>query len=463
MNNTAKKEIRPFSMLDKLGYTLGDLGCCCTEQFRAMYLSVFYTLILQVNPLHVGILMLITKIWDAINDPIVGALIDSRKPGKSGKFIPWIRAFSFPMALLCILGFVNISHIAYGLRLAYMLITYVLYEAIYTCVNVPFGTLSSVMTDEVRHRTALSRYRSMGGTIFMTVIVFVGPMFLYVDNQPVAGRFLMLAAIFALIGLLCLQITCVWCKERVAVPERPQGEKFNYFKVMAEIFKNRALVGVMLFSLLGMIGASVVNGLNTFLYKDYFGNVQIMAISGMLSVFYAIIVFAITQPLANKFGKKEWCCYGAGFAAAVYAVLFFFPLKNPIIFIVINGICFLGASGMQVLVWALVNDSIDYHELMTGERNEGMVYSTYSFIRKLASAVSSSLSNFTLALIGYDVTAKVQTESVTHAIWSGYTLIYVLGYGLAVLALALLYPLGKKKTAEMLEELRVRRAAQSGN
>lgn len=223
-----KKTVRPFSMKDKIGYTLGDLGCCFTEQYRAMYLSIFYTLILQVNPFHVGILLLVTKIWDAVNDPIIGAIVDSRKATKGGKFIPWIRAFSFPMAVLCVLGFVNVGNINYGLRLAYMFITYVLYEALYTCVNVPFGTLSSVMTDDVSQRTALSRYRSLGGTIFMTVMVMVGPLFLYVDNQPVAGRFLMLACICAMMGLLCLQITCVWCKERVEVPERPQGEKLNY-------------------------------------------------------------------------------------------------------------------------------------------------------------------------------------------------------------------------------------------
>ena len=460
MSNTPNQPVRKFGMRDKIGYTLGDLGCCCSEQFRAMYLTVFYTLILKVNPVHIGILMLITKIWDAINDPIIGALVDSRRATKGGKFIPWIRAFSFPMAVLCILGFVNVSNWAYGLRLAYMFITYVLYEAIYTCVNVPFGTLSSVMTDEVKHRTALSRYRSMGGTIFMTVIVFVGPMFLYVDNQPVAGRFLMLAAIFALIGFLCLQITCLWCKERVIVPERPKGEKLNYLHVLKEISKNKALLGVMLFSMIGMIGASIVNGLNTYLFKDYFGDVKTMAISGPLNVLYALIVFAITQPLANVFGKKEWCCIGAGTAVAIYAVMFFVPLHNPIVFIIINGICFIGASGMQVLVWAMVNDSIDYHELRTGERNEGIVYSAYSFFRKLANAISAAMSSFALALIGYNVNAAVQTPEVTQAIWKGYTGLYVLGYGLAIAVLAWLYPLSKKKTAEMLEELKVRRAAQ---
>ena len=323
-----KKTVRPFSMKDKIGYTLGDLGCCFTEQYRAMYLSIFYTLILQVNPFHVGILLLVTKIWDAVNDPIIGAIVDSRKATKGGKFIPWIRAFSFPMAVLCILGFVNVGNINYGLRLAYMFVTYVLYEALYTCVNVPFGTLSSVMTDDVSQRTALSRYRSLGGTIFMTVMVMIGPLFLYVDNKPVAGRFLMLACICAMLGLLCLQITCVWCKERVEVPERPQGEKLNYLHVLKEISHNKALLGVMFFSLTGMIGASVVNGLNTYLYKDFFGNVKIQAVSGMLSVLYAVLSFAITQPLANKFGKKEWCCMGAGFAAIVFGILFFFPVHN---------------------------------------------------------------------------------------------------------------------------------------
>lgn len=463
MSNDPNKTVRKFGMLDKLGYTLGDLGCCCTEQFRGMWLSTFYILILQVNPFHVAILMFITKIWNAVNDPIIGAILDSRKATKGGKFIPWIRAFSFPMAVLCVLGFLNVSNLDYGFRLAYMFITYVLYEALYTCVNVPFGTLSSVMTDDVRHRTALSRYRSMGGTIYMTVMVMVGPLVLFVDNKPVAGRFVMLATICALMGFLFLQITSVWCKERVVLPVRPQGQKLNYLHVLKEISKNKALLGVMFFSLAGMIGASVVNGLNTYLFKDYFGDVKLGSVAGATSVLWSVIAFVITQPLANKFGKKEWCCIGAGFAAAVYAVLFFVPLHNPMTFIIINGICFVGASGMQVLVWAMVNDAIDYHELRTGERNEGIVYSTYSFFRKLSGAASSSLSALVLGFIGYNqAEGAIQSASVVNGIWKSYTGIYVIGYALAVLLLATIYPLTKQKTAEMLEALKAHREQKAG-
>ena len=327
--------MQKFSMKDKIGYTLGDLGCCCTEQFRAMFLTVFYTLVLKVNPIHVGTIMLITKFWDAINDPIIGAIIDSRKAKPGKKFIPWIRTFSIPCAILMCIGFLNVSNLNYGLKLAYILITYVLYEAMYTCVNVPFGSLSSVMTDDTNHRTDLSRYRSLGGTIFMTVIVIVGPLFLYKDNVPVPSNFLLLAIICACVSVFCLQITSIWCKERVELPH-VEKEKFNYFEVLKNISKNKALLGVIIASLVGMISASVVNGLNTYLFKDYFGNVKIMAVSGMLSTVYSIITFVGTKFVANKFGKKEWCIYGAGFAAIVYGVLFFFPIDNPIMFIIIN-------------------------------------------------------------------------------------------------------------------------------
>ena len=448
--------MRDFSMKDKIGYTLGDLGCCCTEQFRAMFLTVFYTLVLKINPIHVGTILLITKVWDAINDPIIGAIIDARKAKAGKKFIPWMRAFSIPCAILMCIGFLNVSNWDYGFKLAYVLITYVLYESMYTCVNVPFGSLSSVMTDDTNHRTDLSRYRSLGGTIFMTVIVIVGPLFLYKDNQPVASNFLLLAIICACISVFCIQVTCVWCKERVEIPD-VEREKINYFQVLKNISKNRALLGVIIASLVGMIAASVVNGLNTYLFKDYFGNVKLMSISGMLSTVYAIITFIGTKFVANKFGKKEWCMYGAGFAAIVYGVLFFLPIKNPIMFIAINGICYIGASGFQILIWAMVNDSIDYQELKTGTRNESIVYSTYSFFRKIAAALSASLSSFILAFIGYNVNAATQTPEVISNLWKSYTGIYSLGYVIAILSLFFIYPLTKKKTEEMLQELSIKR------
>ena len=162
---------------------------------------------------------------------------------------------------------------------------------------------------------------------------------------------------------------------------------------------------------------------------------------------------------AKKFGKKEWIMYSATFSVVVYAILFFFPLENPILFIIINGICYLGVSGFQVLVWALVNDAIDYQELQTGKRNEGIVYSAYTFFRKLANAVSGSMSSFALAIAGFQVNEAVQNEAFSGHLWKTYTGLYVVGYLLAVLVLKFIYPLTKEKTAEMLQDLADKRNA----
>lgn len=330
----------------------------------------------------------------------------------------------------------------------------------YTCVSVPFGSLSSVMTDDVNQRTDLSRFRSLGGTIFMTVIVIAGPLFLYKDNQPVPSHFLIMSAICAVIGLICLMFTSHWCKERIITePVVEKKEKLNYFQVIKDITKNKALLGVMLSSFIGIVGAGMVNGLNTYLFRDYFGNVAIMAVSGMLSVIWSLIAFVGTKFVAKKFGKKEWIMYSATFSVVVYAILFFFPLENPMLFIIINGICYLGVSGFQVLVWALVNDAIDYQELQTGKRNEGIVYSAYTFFRKLANAVSGSMSSFALAIAGFQVNEAVQNEAFSGRLWKTYTGLYVVGYLLAVLVLKFIYPLTKEKTAEMLQDLADKRNA----
>ncbi|MFR8353615.1 MAG: MFS transporter [Blautia obeum] len=291
----------------------------------------------------------------------------------------------------------------------------------------------------------------------MTVVVIAGPLVLYKDNNPIPSRFTLMALICATIGVFCLMITSSWCKERVSITVEKR-EKFNYFEALKHIIKNRALLGLIFSSLAGMIAASVVNGLNTYLFKDYFGNVQIMAVSGMLSTVFHY--HFVGTKFVSKNSEKRMAYIPSRFCRYRIRILFFFPIKNPTLFIVINGICYLGASGFQVLIWAMVNDAIDYQELTTGDRKEGMVYATYSFFRKLASAVSSSLSSFTLALIGYNVNEAVQTAAVKAHIWKSYTAIYAIGYLIAVLILYFVYPLSKKKTEEMLETLAKKRAKQ---
>jgi len=118
--------MRDFSMKDKIGLHIRGIWVAAVQNnLELCFLTVFYTLVLKINPIHVGTILLITKVWDAINDPIIGAIIDARKAKAGKKFIPWMRAFSIPCAILMCIGFLNVSNWDYGFKLAYVLITYV--------------------------------------------------------------------------------------------------------------------------------------------------------------------------------------------------------------------------------------------------------------------------------------------------------------------------------------------------
>ena len=120
-------------------------------------------------------------------------------------------------------------------------------------------------------------------------------------------------------------------------------------------------------------------------------------------------------------------------------------MKNPLLFIIINGICYLGVSGFQVLIWALVNDAIDYQELQTGKRNEGIVYSAYTFFRKLANAVSGSMSSFALAIAGFNVNLEVQSDAFAGHLWKTYTGLYVVGYLLGCTCIKVCISINQRK------------------
>ena len=121
-------------------------------------------------------------------------------------------------------------------------------------------------------------------------------------------------------------------------PVAKKKEKLNYFEVIKGIARNKALLGCMLASFIGIVGAGMVNGLNTYLFRDYFGNVKIQAISGTLSVLWSLIAFVGIKFVAKKFGKKEWIMYSALFSVFVFGILFFFPIKDPMTFIIISGV-----------------------------------------------------------------------------------------------------------------------------
>ena len=141
---------------DKIGYAMGDMGGLLTFSLIGAFQNKFYTDVLHIQPAKIVVLILVARLWDAINDPIWGAFIDSRKPTKQGKFRPYVFWFSIPLAVSAVLMFTVIPNLSEAKYLLFAYITYILYGMMYTCVNIPYGSLASVVTDDEKERSSLS-------------------------------------------------------------------------------------------------------------------------------------------------------------------------------------------------------------------------------------------------------------------------------------------------------------------
>ena len=168
---------------------------------------VFYTDVMHLNPAAVGGLFVVARLWDAFADIAWGRFIDTRKTGKNGKFRPWILRMSFPLVIVGVLMFVYIPGMSDGFYLAYAYVTYILWGTLYSTVNIPYGSMASVMTADPVERTALSSWRTVGSQLAGLVINVVGPIILFVDNKAVPSRFFLGSTYFWYISdclLYCL-------------------------------------------------------------------------------------------------------------------------------------------------------------------------------------------------------------------------------------------------------------------
>ena len=199
----ANEEVRKFGMRDKLGYLFGDFGNDFFFILVSSFLMVYYTDVFNISAATVGVLFLIARLWDAVADVTWGRIIDTRKPSKHGKFKPWIFRMSFPLVLSGVLMFVKIPGMSDGFYLAYAFVTYLIWGTLYSTVNIPYGSMASVITSDPVERTTLSTFRNLGAYLASLIINVVGPLILFVNNKADADRFLMGAIIFGILSLSC--------------------------------------------------------------------------------------------------------------------------------------------------------------------------------------------------------------------------------------------------------------------
>lgn len=453
--------IRPFGMKDKLGYAFGDFGNDFTFILSSMFMLKFYTDVMGIAPALVGMLMMLARFVDAFTDVTMGQIVDRSKPTKDGKFRPWIRRMCGPVAISSFLiyqsGFAGMS---YGFKVFWMFVTYILWGSFfYTSINIPYGSMASAISADPKDRAELSTWRNIGATLASLVIGTGTPIVAYVtvEGKTVlsGSRMTMIAGVFAILAIICHMLCFKLVRERVPVPANNQ--KLEIGKLLKSLFTNRALLGIIIAALLLLLATLGMQGMSAYVFPNFYGNAGAQSLSALLSNLAILFICApLAAGLSEKMGKKELAIVSCLISSVVFAVCLIVHPDNAYIYIVFSVLAFVGIGFFNTIIWAMITDVIDDAEVKNGVREDGTIYSVYSFARKLGQAFSSGMVGGLLSFIGYSE-ATAFDPAVTEGIFRISCIIPALGLAAVALALMLIYPLNKKKVEANVAELAARR------
>lgn len=457
------ENVRPFGLRDKLGYMFGDFGNDFSFIFASSYLMVFYTKVLGISGAVVGVLFLAARCVDAFTDVTMGRIVDRSQPRKDGRFRPWLRIMSIPVAVASTLMYLYfVRDWPYAAKLTYVVITYLLWGSFcYTAINIPYGSMASVISSDAGERASLSTYRSIGASLAGLVIGILVPLIIYETdaegNQIVNPyRFTFTAIIFGICAIICYFLCYKLCTERVKF-EKKEAKGDNILQLLSNLGKNRPLLAVVGSSLVLLLATLLSQTMNTYLFLDYFRNAKALAWVNFISIGGMLLIAPFASKISKSIGKKEAGCAGTFIAGLIYILLFFLKIKTIPVFMVFLFLGMLGMGFYNMIIWAFITDVIDYQEVATGKREDGTVYAVYSFARKVGQALAGGLGGFALSAIGYISDATTQTQVVADRIYTVATLIPGICYLGVFLIMQFGYPLTRKEVEKNISILKERR------
>ena len=462
------REIRPFGIRDKLGYLFGDFGNDFTFILSTMILMKFYTDVIGVSAGVVGTIMMAARFVDAFTDVTMGRICDLSRPVPGvGKFRPWIKRMCIPVAAASFLMYLSgPSAWPYPAKVAYLFVTYIFWGSVfYTSINIPYGSMASAISADAGDRQSLSTFRSVGATLAGLFIGVLLPVIAYqkVDGAEVlvGSRVTLAAGLFSLLAIACYLACYALTAERI-VPEAAGGERKSTLEVLKSALHNRALISVIVASIVMLLAQLTMQNMSGYVYPEYYSNSRAQSVSSVLMTAGMLVAAALAKPLAARFGKAEVSAASSVFAGVMSVITYFLRPQSVWVFVGLQTLGWFGLGMFTMVSWALITDVIDYAELQNGVREDGSVYALYSFARKLGQAASAGLTGWLLTAIGYvSGSAAGQTAEVKNGIFTITTLVPALGFFLLALVLGIWYPLHKKQVDENIAKLKQKHAEQN--
>lgn len=420
------------SPLEKWSYGGFSFGQNLMYMLQLQFLTYFYTEEVGLSLGAAATLLLIAKLWDALNDPIMGAIVD-KLHFKSGKYIPWLKYTSVIIPLTMLFTFINLDS-GYSMKLAFAYITYILWGMAYTVSDSPMFSLSTVMTKHVYERDQLIAIARMSGAI--AAIITAGFMMLVGPFGWVGA-----VAIFCLASLITMLPLPFVAKERVVYKQ----QKTSFMQIFSYLMRNKYFF----IFYIGYLFMSATNTLQTI--AAYFANSN-LGDESLLTVLLAVVVLPIiiVSPLLPKliasFGKKRLTIYCCCLTIILSIIQYVIGYDNFLLFLAIAAVRVLCMQIPLLLYGMFTADCIEYGNAITGARTAGVAFSVQTMFTKLGGALSSTLCLALLAYYGYVEQGATQTTEALHGIWVIFSLVPIIGY-VAMLVAMYFYRLDEKMVA----------------
>lgn len=401
------KNAPAFGLRDKIGYLCGDLGFNSLQVIVNSYLMLFCVNILGMNAVHFAGIVFICKALDALNDTFIGRTVDRRAPAKNGKMKPYLLWFAVPYAIFTLILFMNVHAMPYAAKIVWVLLIYFFWGIIGTFINVPYGAMSNIITTNQIERTELSNFRSIGSFAASMGTTTIAPLLLFdQNNDPIAGRFILLSVILGVFCTVCLFLAHTLIHERVLVEEvkvNENGEKINYLQVAKSFLHNRVMIAVVASYVIVKLFIQPVSTLNQYVFMTYFQDTSSLAMASLTTMGPMLLGMVFLKPLVKRFGKKALVTWPLLGSALMHGANMFLPLgpKEWIFCQLMASACI---TCLNLLLWSLIADAVDYQAYLTGQRNDGTVYATITFIVFFAASASTSIIALLLEAVGYDPT-----------------------------------------------------------
>lgn len=440
-------------LISKIAYGMGDVGCNFSWMFVSNFLMIFYTDVFGISMNAVAALMLFSRFWDAVNDPIIGALSD-KTHSRWGRYRPWLLIAAPLTSLILMICFWAHSQWTPIAKIVYMTVTYCILVLGYTCVNIPYGTLCGAMTQNIEERAKINTFRSVSAMIAIGIInIITVPLIEVLGKGNDKRGYFLIAVIYGCIFAVCHVFCFAKTKEVVEIPEK---KKVSLKRQLSTVIQNRpyliAIISQFLFGLT-LYGRNA----DTLYYFTYVEEDKGLFSTYSLCIIIPSIIGAVCFPLLFKFTNNK------GRVASIFAfstgismvIMYFFSAESsPIAFYSLSCLTQFFFSGFNTAIYAIIPDCVEYGEWKTGLRNDGFQYAFISLGNKIGMAIGTSVLASVLGICGYESNVQ-QNDMVLAVMRHSFTTIPGILWILTALVL-FFYRLNKKTYNKIVKETKER-------